>query len=689
MENKAGTLAQLTKGRNIGLRELGAELGSVTVILESGTVDGNPVDADVSVLLLDKDGRLRSDDDIVFYNQPVALGGAVHLRDKIGPEAEVSTATSTDMITLELDDVPDDVVSIVFAASLDLGLGVTFGELATITLRLQRSSDAQDLLTFPIEGASTETAMVFGEFYRRNTEWRVRAVGQGYDGGLAALIRAHGIEVTDDQDSTAGPVDNSGEDQAAADPTEATPVVDEEDRPADEPISGSSKTRPMSVRRPIRPPRMPSDWGQTIPADDGTDWQRARLFPVAGIGGQEEQERRATSALLSVMCLVKEFGRTLVARCGAPAGAVDAFLEVPFGLGDEAYRPDGVLRVARGQRTWQALVEVKTSEGRLKADQVSSYVDIAKEKGFDAVVTISNEVTAATEDSPVLVDRRKLKKVRLVHLPWDQVRTDAAVLLKANGVADATQRRVLEEFVRYMAHSRSGLHGFNDMGRQWVTVREAVRAKTLRSGDKMTAEVSDKFDQLMRNVALQLSALLAVAVQSIPPRQAPDAASRCQQLADSGLLFGTVRVPGAADLLVLGADLRAERVSCSMQVEAPRDGRQLTKVNWLLRQLPSEASDGVRIEALLTGPRATSTAVLLGVLRKSPEKLIPVDGREIRAFRVVMEAPIGGKRAAGPGGFIKSVRDLTNTFYAQVVQNIQRPTAKPPKIAPIGSPTDN
>lgn len=65
---------QLTKGRNIGLRELDAELGSLTVVLESGGSNGQAVDADVSVLLLDHTGKVRSDDDIVFYNQPIALG---------------------------------------------------------------------------------------------------------------------------------------------------------------------------------------------------------------------------------------------------------------------------------------------------------------------------------------------------------------------------------------------------------------------------------------------------------------------------------------------------------------------------------------------------------------------------------------------------------------------------------------
>ena len=672
---------RLAKGANVGLRDLDAELGSVTVVLESGGGQGRTVAADVSVLLLGETGKVRTDEDLVFYNQPIALGGAVHLREKVRSDTEepdgAHNEISADVVTLELDNLPDDIQRIVLAASLDPLSGVTFGDAEVLSLRLQRTADAHDLLSFPIEGASTETALLFGEFYRRNGDWRVRAVGQGYDGGLAALLGAHGIEVQEPSEPESA---ETFSEPTGDDPIDSEPDDDETTNLGEASSDVPPNAKRLSVRRPTRAPRMPADWGATIPTDDGTDWQQARLFPVAGIGGGEEQERRATSALLAVMTLVREFGRVLTARCGAPSGAVETFIEVPFGHDEEAYRPDGVIRVKRGQRTWQALVEVKTAVGKLSLDQVDSYVEIARDKGYDAVITISNELSG-TDESPVAIDRRKLRKVKLAHLSWDQVRTDALLLIKNKGVADPTQRRVLEEFVRYMKHPRSGLPGFNDMGPRWVGVRDAVKAKTLRSADKHTAEVSNRFDQLIQHVAFELAALLGVEVQALPPRNAADAATRCQQLADSGLLFGTLRVPGAADLIVLSADLRAERVACSIQIDAPREGRPATRVKWLLRQLPAEARDSLRIEAALAGGRGASTAQLLGTLRKKPDNLLPADGRDIRGFKVVMEMPIGSKRAATPGGLIKSVQDLTNLFYAEVVQNLHPWSAKPPRLS--------
>jgi hypothetical protein len=124
-------------------------------------------------------------------------------------------------------------------------------------------------------------------------------------------------------------------------------------------------------------------------ADVDETWQPARLFPITGIGGADEQERRGCSALLAVLQSVREFGRTLTMRCGAPAGTIETFIEVPFKFNEAKFRPDGLIRVSRGRRSWTALVEVKTGRNDLKPDQINSYLDIAREQGVDAVITIS------------------------------------------------------------------------------------------------------------------------------------------------------------------------------------------------------------------------------------------------------------------------------------------------------------
>jgi hypothetical protein len=120
------------------------------------------------------------------------------------------------------------------------------------------------------------------------------------------------------------------------------------------------------------------------------DWHPARLIPVAGIRGQEEQEARATSAFLAVLSAVPAFAHSLLAELGAPRGQVQTFTEVRLKDPDgKVGRPDGAIIATRGSRTWTALVEVKTGATALAADQTSRYLDLARDHGFDAVLTIS------------------------------------------------------------------------------------------------------------------------------------------------------------------------------------------------------------------------------------------------------------------------------------------------------------
>jgi hypothetical protein len=145
------------------------------------------------------------------------------------------------------------------------------------------------------------------------------------------------------------------------------------------------------------------------------EWHPARLIPTAGIRGQEEQERRATSSLLAVMGAVPEFGHAILSGLGAPRGRISTFAEVQLKDPDGKLSvPDGAIVVERGRRRWSCLLEVKTSGASLKPEQVARYLDMAREHGFDAVLTISNEITATPKETPVAVDRRKAGN-RLFH----------------------------------------------------------------------------------------------------------------------------------------------------------------------------------------------------------------------------------------------------------------------------------
>lgn len=413
-------------------------------------------------------------------------------------------------------------------------------------------------------------------------------------------------------------------------------------------------------------------------------WHEARLIPTSGISGAEEQERRGTSALLAVMSAVREFGRSLTQPLGAPAGSVSTFIEVPFPLGDTTIYPDGLIRVTRGKASWTALVEVKTGTHALEVQQLENYLDIAREHGFDALLTISNEVPAAAGQHPAKVDRRRLKKVALHHLSWAQVLSEAVMQKEHRGVADPDQAWILGELIRYLEHPRSGALEFDDMGAAWVPARDAVTAGTLRATDKVAQEVANRFDALLRYASLRLGRRLGIDVTpALSRRDLADPATRAQaltaSLADTGTLEGSIRVPHAVGPLAVSVDVRAAKVTCHVDIEAPREGRPATRVKWLARQLRN-APEGLRVEAFAMHTRGPGTAALLREVREEPVRLIADPKKELKTFRVAMTVPMGSKRGRGRGGFIDSVLDAVDGFYSDVLQHLKAWSATPPKM---------
>jgi hypothetical protein len=412
-------------------------------------------------------------------------------------------------------------------------------------------------------------------------------------------------------------------------------------------------------------------------------WHAARLIPTSGITGPDEQERRATSALLAVVFSVREFGRALTMSVGAPAGTVETFIEVPFEFEDRKVFPDGLIRVRRGQRTWTALVEVKTGTNQIGREQLECYLDVAREQGFDAVITISNEIASVPGAHPTVIDKRKLKKVALHHWSWTQILTEAVMQKVHRGVADPDQAWILGELIRYLEHPRSGAMAFEDMGASWVTIREAIAAGTLRPADKGIADVAGRWDQLIRFTALRMGRQLGIEVQpALSRKELSDPALRTQTLSESlvtsGLLDGGLKIPNAIGTVQVTADLRATKLTAWVDLEAPREGRVTTRIAWLLRQL-KDAPDGLRIDAYSMHSRAGVSALLRDI-RLKPDLLIEDPKKELKSFRLALTIPMGTKRAQGKGSFVTSTLTLLDLFYGSVVQNLKPWSAAAPKL---------
>ncbi|WP_405982423.1 TerD family protein [Streptomyces sp. NBC_00158] len=178
----------LSKGANVPVESSG-----VRVELGWRAGPGAP-DVDVSALLLTSAGKVRSDDDFVFYNQPAHPSGAVR------HEGRRQDGTDTvETIGVTLSAVEQDVARVVLAASTDS----TFGRVQGLYVRVLDAESGAEAARFDPTDATSETAFLLGELYRRGGTWKFRAVGQGYASGLAGLATDFGITV--DEPATAPP----------------------------------------------------------------------------------------------------------------------------------------------------------------------------------------------------------------------------------------------------------------------------------------------------------------------------------------------------------------------------------------------------------------------------------------------------------------------------------------------------
>ncbi|MCW3048217.1 MAG: stress response protein [Solirubrobacterales bacterium] len=418
---------------------------------------------------------------------------------------------------------------------------------------------------------------------------------------------------------------------------------------------------------------------------DTTEWRPARLIPTAGIRGQEEQERRATSSLLAVMRAVPEFGHALLKELGAPKSPViDTFAEVRFKDADgKTVIPDGAIVCKRGQKTWTCLVEVKTGGAPLRPEQVASYLDVARDNGFDGVLTISNQITASNSESPVTVDKRKLRRTALWHFSWWRVLTEAIVQHRFRGIADPDQAWILGELIAYLDSSASGAGGFEDMGDKWVAVRKSAHEGTLRGNDAEARAVAERWEEFTQYLGLGLSQDLGRSVVSPRPRNqtTPERLDESvKELAADGALTAILRVPDAVGDIRIRADLRARQTLTSVTLDAPREGRAKPRINWLLRQL-AEAPADLRIEAAFPSARQT-TIELLDVVRADPDKLLYAADpkREPKAFTITLARAMGQKRGKAEGSFVRETRAQTFDFYRDIVQQLKAWQARPPKL---------
>jgi tellurium resistance protein TerD len=187
----------LNKGGNVNLSKEAPNLENVLVGLgwDARATDGQDFDLDASLFMVKDDGKVPGDAYFIFYNQSKSPEGSIeHTGDNLTGSGE----GDDEQVLVTLSKVPSEVQRLVVVVTIHDADArrQNFGQVSNAFVRIVNRDNNQEIVRFDLsEDYSTETAMIFGEIYRHSGDWKFRAVGQGYSGGLRALALQHGVNV--------------------------------------------------------------------------------------------------------------------------------------------------------------------------------------------------------------------------------------------------------------------------------------------------------------------------------------------------------------------------------------------------------------------------------------------------------------------------------------------------------------
>ena len=186
----------LSKGGNVSLSKESPGLDEIIVGLgwDVRATDGQDFDLDASAFLLKGDGKVRSDGDFCFYNNKDVGGAVIHQGDNRTGEGD----GDDEQIKIVLSKTPADVEKVAVAVTIHDGesRGQSFGQVSNAFIRIVDAKTGTEIVRYDLsEDASVETAMILGEVYRNAGDWKFRAVGQGFKGGLGPLATHFGVNI--------------------------------------------------------------------------------------------------------------------------------------------------------------------------------------------------------------------------------------------------------------------------------------------------------------------------------------------------------------------------------------------------------------------------------------------------------------------------------------------------------------
>jgi hypothetical protein len=431
---------------------------------------------------------------------------------------------------------------------------------------------------------------------------------------------------------------------------------------------------------------------------DQAKTHRVRLFPTIRIGSVAEAETRATAALLATLRAVSEFGRAIVKLAGGPAGKPDCYTEAPYEDRSQfppvPLRPDGLLVVTRAGKTWRCFVEAKVGSSPIERDQIEKYLQLARQEDVSALITISNEAALGGGPPVVGLNKSLLKGLTVIHLSWERLLCEARLLRGQDRVEDADQQWILDEWIQYVSDPASKIIDPPSLGPRFGDLLTAAKEGNLAGAALAVKDVCGYWDGFLQKVADRLRADLHVdvsAAMTTAERQDNELRLRSLQAiaVNEGRLTGSLKVKNAASDITIDVLLSARAVRFGVEVKAPSEGRQLTRLKWMTKQLakvPPEALMHVIWDQKKLKSQARMADALGDVaclMRDVNLQPIPAEAQP-RTFSIEWTQDL--QKGKGKAVVLDGIMSDLEKFYGLVVEGIIAFVPKAPKLPTTAEP---
>ena len=290
------------------------------------------------------------------------------------------------------------------------------------------------------------------------------------------------------------------------------------------------------------------------------------------------------------------------------------------------------------------------------------------------------------------LDRRRLRKVPVVHLSWERLLAEAQVLSTKKEIKDSDQHWMLDEWIKYITDDESRIIAPPSLGAHWGIVLQAAREHKLSTVPNQLTDVTEHWDAFLKKLAFRLRAKMGADVQRRTSRaDVKDPGRRtkqmCAEALDSGILTGALKVRDAIGDIRLELMLQGKVVRYSVRFPAPSEGRTKTRLNWLLRKLPiDDLPKGLQVR-VEWNRRGLYTEAPIDALQDGPMPImtgpdhaaISTDA-EPRFFVLSWTMGLATGRGRAGARVLASITDGVERFYRQAMEGLVPYVPKAPRF---------